>query len=136
MVALVLERYNQGKDTYLSAESTGVELVSGNATDVLKFRTPNRNCILKFILMIDGQLTTAGDLFVINWKRNDQSMQKYSWKTITTAEIITPITFTGVYPSNTLLELEVQWTAGGLVPAIVCNGTAYGQVLREGTNLY
>ena len=136
MVALVLERYNAGKDTFLSAESTNVSLVSGNATDILKFRTPNRNSILKFILMIDGQLTTAGDLFVVTWKRNGQSMQKYSWKTITTAEIIAPIKFTGVYPSNTEIELEVQWTAIGLVPAISCNGTAYGQVLRESSSLY
>jgi len=136
MVALVLERYNAGKDTFLSAESTTVQLLSATATDVLKFRTPNRNSILKFILMIDAQLTTAGDLFTINWKRNGQIMQKYSWKTTTTAEIIAPIKFTGVYPSNTEIELEVQWVAVGLVPAINCNGTAYGQVLRESSSLY
>jgi len=136
MVALVLERYRVGDETFLSAESTAVQLVSGAVTDVLKFRTGNRPSILKFILMIDGQLTASGDLFVINWLRNGQSMQKYAWKQIEDAEIIAPITFTGIYPPNTELELEIQWTAVGLVPAIACNGTAYGQVLQSGTSIF
>ena len=38
--------------------------------------------------------------------------------------------------SNEELEIEVNWNTSGLVPAITCNGTAYGQVLREGSNLY
>ena len=136
MVALVLERYNAGKDTFLSAESTAVSLADGVTTDVLKFRTGKRPSILKFILMIDSQLTAAGDIITINWLRNGQSMQKYAWKQISAAEIIAPITFTGVYDGNTELELEVNWNTAGLVPAITCNGTAYGQVLREGSNLY
>jgi len=136
MATLVLDRAAAGKDVFLSAQSNAVTLVSGAATDMLKFRTPRRPSIVKFIVMIDAQLTAAGDLFTLNYIENGESQQKYAWKTIAAAEKIEPITFTMIYHRNTEIELQIQWTAVGLVPAITANATAYGKVLREGSSLY
>jgi len=136
IATLVLDRSVAGEDVFLSAQSNAVTLVSGASTDMLKFRTPRRPAILKFSIMIDAQLTAAGDIFVINYIENGESQQKYAWKTINAAEIIKPITFVMIYKRNTEIELVMQWTAVGLVPAITANATAYGKVLYEGSSLF
>jgi len=136
MATLVLDRAVAGKDVFLSAQSNAVDLVSGVTTDLLKFRSPRRPSIVKFTIMIDALLTSAGDIFTLNYIENGESQQKYAWKTIAAAEKIEPITFTMIYHRNTEIELEIKWTAVGLVPAITTNATAYGKVLREGSSLY
>jgi len=136
MATLVLDRSVAGDDVFLSAQSGPVQLLGATATDMLKFRTPRRPSILKFTIMIDAILTATGDIFVIKYVENGETQQKYTWKVITAAEKIDPIKFTMIYKGNTEVELEINWSPSGPVPAITGNATAYGQVLHEGSGLF
>ena len=137
MAVLVLDRHNVGKTTYLSGISRSVSLATGSATDVLKFRTPKRNCAIQYDINIDNQLGKAGDLYTISWILNGQTQHKTAFKTINDGEQITIPVNKSIYASNSLVEVEILFTksASG-PPAVNCNATVYGMCLDEGTPLF
>ena len=137
MAVLVLDRHNVGKTTYLSGISRSVSLATGSATDVLKFRTPKRNCAIQYDINVDNQLGKAGDMYTISWILNGQTQHKTAFKTINDGEQITIPVNKSIYASNSLVEVEILFTksASG-PPAVNCNATVYGMCLDEGTPLF
>jgi len=94
----------EGKNgkTYLYANSGPVTLVSGVATDLLNFRTPNETCTLNFELFFDTQLNAATDLFVIKWYMDNETAETTSFKLVNDA--------------NSPVKVEMQYTKSGVGP--------------------
>ena len=137
MAVLVLNRHNVGKTTYLSGDSRGVSLASGSATTMLSFRTPKRNCALEYDVRIENIIGKAGDQFTIKTTLNGQVLMKETFLSGTDGEQITIPKTKNVYAGNSLVELEILFTASaGGPPALVGNATVYGMCLDEGTPLF
>jgi hypothetical protein len=115
-----------GRDgiTYLYANSGTVSLVSGAATELLNFRTPNAVSTMKFEIFIEPQLMVAGDIIVIKYFQDAQTVEKLGYKQVSTGGIdgTVPIIINKTLAPNTPFIVEVQYTAqAGSAPT--CNSS-------------
>lgn len=107
--------------TYLYANSGDVTLLSGAATNLLDFRSPNGVSTMKFEIFIPPQLMVAGDLIVIKYYQDNENVEKFGYKQVSTGGIdgTVPIVINKTLAPNTPFKIEVQYTAaGGSVPAV------------------
>jgi len=119
----------QDKRTYLYSNSGNVQLLSGVATNLLEFQTPNAASKIEFELFIDAQLTGAGDLFTIKWFIDNQEAEGMTFKQITAADLIAPIRIHKTIRANSPVKVQIQWVPSGPVPAINASCNASGRVL-------
>jgi len=108
----------EGKNgkTYLYANSGPVTLVSGVATDLLNFRTPNETCTLNFELFFDTQLNAPTDLFVIKWYMDSETAETTSFKLVNASELVRPIRIHKILHANSPVKVEMQYTKSGVGP--------------------
>ena len=112
--------------TYLSANSGDVSLATGVATELLNFRSPNGVSYMSFEIFIPTELMIATETIVIKWYQDAETVQKFSYKQITSGgrEGNMPITINKTIEANTPVIVEVQYTKSGVgAPAITgcCN---------------
>jgi len=137
MAVTVLDRYNAGKTTYLSAQSRSVSLASGVATTILEFRTPKRPCAIQLDINIDNQLGKAGDLFTLTWTLDGQTQHKSAFLTINAGEQIIIPPNKSIYSGNSLVKFAMVFTKSlSGPPATNVNATVYGMCLDERTPLF
>jgi len=107
-----------GKDkrTYLYANSGPVTLISGVATDLLDFRTPNETCTLNFEIFFDTQLNAVTDLFVIKWYMDSETAETTSFKLVNASELVRPIRIHKILHANSPVKVEMQYTKSGVGP--------------------
>jgi len=115
-----------GGDTYLSANSGDVTLATGVATELLNFRSPNAVSYMSFEIFIPTDLMIATELIVIKWYEDGETVQKFSYKQISSGgrEGNMPITINKTLEPNTPVIVEVQYTKSAFgAPAITgcCN---------------
>jgi hypothetical protein len=117
--------------TYLYANSGDVSLATGVATNLLDFRSPNGVSYMCFEMFIPPQLMVAGDIIVIKWYQDNQNVQKFGYKQVSTGGVegSVPIAIKKTVEPNTPVKVEIQYTKSGTgAPAITGSCNMSGRV--------